>query len=74
MANSVDRNQTSRSAAIDPGLHCLLMHVCPNVSNMKSFVGSESSLAEQTAREQPTTEQFSVAVRCPTGRHPATHP
>ena len=26
------------------------------------------------AREQPTTEQFSVAVRCPTAQHPTTHP
>ena len=30
MTNCVDPDQTPRSAASDLGLHCLLMHVCPN--------------------------------------------
>ena len=30
VANSVDPDQTPRSAASDLGLHCLLRSVCPN--------------------------------------------
>ena len=30
MANSVDPDQTPRSAASDLGLHCLLRPICPN--------------------------------------------
>ena len=40
MANSVDPDQTTRSAASDLGLHCLFRSVCPNTSgnNSKNFI------------------------------------
>ena len=31
MANNVDPDQTTRSAASDLDLHCLMMSVCPNI-------------------------------------------
>ena len=41
VANSVDPDQTPRSAASDLGLHCLLISVCPNTySKYGNFIKS----------------------------------
>ena len=37
MVNSVDPDQTPRSAASDQGLHCLSRHVCLNTKTCSAF-------------------------------------
>ena len=43
VANSVDRDQTPRSAASDLGLYCLLRPVCPNIRIISNIIKSSPS-------------------------------
>ena len=61
-ANSVDPNETPRSAAPHLGLYCLLRHVCPNTYGKYGIYLPKLEIKAVDPHLIPTAEQYAVSA------------